>query len=297
MATIKTPPIKIQGIKTKLIPFISSHLPTRNYNRWIEPFMGSGVVGFNFAGKRAIFADVNPYTIDFYKNIKNGVISARRIKEYLIEQAPLLKEGGSDYYRFVRDRFNKEHNPLDLLFLNRSCFNGLMRFNKNGKYNVPFGHKPERFAQAYITKIYNQSLFVENKIRTNDWDFVCCSFDKIIGIANGDDFIYCDPPYIGRHVDYFDSWDEAKEKMLHIELSNSGCLYMVSTWHHNHYRKNTFIDSLWSNCNIFTRDHFYHVGAKETNRQPIVEALMTNYKPNSIHTSVEPRLNQMILDI
>jgi DNA adenine methylase len=59
-----------------------------------------------------------------------------------------LKKGGQDYYLEVRKRFNEFGNPLDFLFLNRSCFNGIMRFNSKGGYNVPFGHKPERFAQA-----------------------------------------------------------------------------------------------------------------------------------------------------
>ena len=66
---------------------------------------------------------------------------------------------------------------------------------------------------------------------------------------NSDDFIYCDPPYIGRHVDYYDSWDEENEIKLHDLLSNSGAKFMLSTWDNNEYRKNAYLDTVWKNCN------------------------------------------------
>ncbi len=295
--TTKIPPIKIQGIKSKLVPFIKEHLPENISGVWIEPFMGSGVVGFNLAGKNAVFADVNPYIIDFYKGIQTGVISASVVKAYLLKQAPLLRQGGINFYYEVRKRFNSEHNPLDFLFLNRSCFNGLMRFNQNGLYNVPYGHKSERFAQAYITKIVNQTLFVQNKILSSNWSFLCQSFESTIAMANSNDFIYCDPPYIGRHVDYFDSWNAENEQTLCRVLRASTCPVMVSTWHHNQYRSNEFINSLWTGFNIITREHFYHVGAKETNRQPIVEALMTNYALPQHDTYVHLPERQLVLQL
>ena len=52
---------------------------------------------------------------------------------------------------------------------------------------------------------------------------------------------------------------------------------MLSTWHHNDYRSNEYIEQVWHDCQIITREHFYHVGAKEKNRNPVVEALLTNY--------------------
>src|SRR5690606_306254 len=81
------------------------------------------------------------------------------VKQFLIEEGQKLLETNGDYYYTVRNRFNEESNPLDFLFLSRSCFNGMMRFNKKGGFNVPFCKKPNRFAQALITKITNQ---VEN---------------------------------------------------------------------------------------------------------------------------------------
>ena len=122
---------------------------------WYEPFMGSGVVGLNLAPKHAVFADTNPYVIEFYNEIKDGNLNSYIIREFLEREGRLLKEKDEKHY-YIRDRFNEQHNPLDFLFLNRSCFNGMIRFNRNYKFNVPYGHKPERFSKAYITKIVNQ---------------------------------------------------------------------------------------------------------------------------------------------
>lgn len=74
----------------------------------------------------------------------------------------MLSEMDERHYYYVRDRFNEDHNILDFLFLNRSCFNGMIRFNKNYRFNVPYGHKPQRFSKAYVTKIVNQVKHLEN---------------------------------------------------------------------------------------------------------------------------------------
>ena len=96
-------------------------------------------------------------------------------------------------------------------------------------------------------------------------------------MAGANDFIYCDPPYIGRHVDYYDSWDEESEYALRDALVQSDAKFMLSTWDHNSYRRNEYIDTTWAFCNKITQEHFYHVGAREENRKPMVEALLTNY--------------------
>lgn len=277
MGKVFIPPIKIQGIKTKIVPLIQKTVSLSHNSIWIEPFLGSGVVGFNIAAQEAIFADTNPYIIDFYNRIKSGDITSQRVRAFLEKEGSLLEKGDSDYYYFVRERFNKHHDALDFLFLNRSCFNGMIRFNRNYEFNVPYGHKPKRFSKAYITKVTNQVKYVEDMLKTHSWEFLCQSFEKTILMANTNDFIYCDPPYIGRHVDYYDSWDENSEIALHNALVKSGANFMLSTWDHNAYRRNEYIDTVWGFCHKTTREHFYHVGAKEENRKPMIEALLTNY--------------------
>lgn len=279
---IYVPPIKIQGIKTKLVGLISDVVCVDENATWYEPFMGSGVVGFNLAPKNAVFADTNPYVIELYNEIKSGKITSCMVREYLEREGKLLEQKDDEHYYFVRDRFNEEHNPLDFLFLNRSCFNGMIRFNKNYKFNVPYGHKPKRFAKAYVTKIVNQVKRLEIIFPKNDWQFKCQSFVDTIREATADDFVYCDPPYIGRHVDYYDSWDEEHEIMLRDELFESGAKFILSTWDKNNYRKNDYIDTVWKGCYKLNKEHFYYIGAKEENRNSMMEALLMNYEPFKI---------------
>jgi len=271
------PPFKTQGIKSKIVPLIKATITITNNTTWIEPFMGSGVVGLNIAPYNAIFADINPHIINFYNQLKNGNITSTIVREFLTEQGTLLAKKDKEYYYFVRERFNKEHNPLDFLFLNRSCFNGMIRFNKNNNYNVPYGHKRERFSKAYITKIVNQVKYFEQKLHCNNWTFLCQSFENTIFMADSNSFIYCDPPYIGRNVDYYDSWTEDQEWQLKSSLLTSNARFMVSTWDFNQYRINPYIDLIWGEYHKITQSHFYFVGAKEINRNSITEALLINY--------------------
>lgn len=277
--TVNVPPLKCQGIKTKLVEWIKDHAALEDGGMWIEPFMGSGVVGFNMRPKRAVFADANPHIINFYNAIKNGSITAGIAREFLEQEGAALQKKGEEHYYEVRTRFNKNSAPLDMLFLNRACFNGVMRFNKKGEFNVPFGHKPERFAKAYVTKITNQIKYVTEALSQYDWRFICADFRETISSASPNDFIYCDPPYIGRHVDYYNSWSEKEEQELYEALAATPAKFILSTWHSNQYRSNLAIEKYAHRFTILTREHFYHVGASEKNRNPMLEAIVLNYNP------------------
>jgi len=273
------PPIKTQGIKTKLIPWIRRVSQNRSPQRWVEPFLGSGVVAFNMRPREALLADTNPHLVGFYQAVQSGRITAGTAKRHLEHEGAELRRSEGEHYYSVRTRFNESADPLDFLFLNRACFNGMMRFNRSGGFNVPFCRKPNRFAQAYVTKICNQIQRVSNIISAGDFVFVCQSFEDTIGQANSTDLIYCDPPYIGRHVDYFNGWDESAECRLNTALRESGVDFILSTWHSNDYRRNEFLDMGWGGLQVETRPHFYHVGGREKNRNPMLEALVTNFEP------------------
>jgi DNA adenine methylase len=271
------PPIKSQGIKTKLVPWIQSIIPSDFNGVWIEPFMGTGAVAFNVAPQKAILCDTNPHLINFYAGIASGEITPEVVKDFLSREGELLLAKGEEHYYFVRERFNAEHSPLDFLFLNRAGFNGMIRFNRKGGFNIPFCRKPQRFAQSYVTKITNQVAWVSKLIKAKQFTFKCQDFNATIAEATPADMIYCDPPYIDRHVDYYNGWNDAQERELFAKLSGFKGKFILSTWHHNDYRENDYISALWAQHHVLTRDHFYHVGGKETNRNPMVEALITNF--------------------
>ncbi|MBN2724020.1 MAG: Dam family site-specific DNA-(adenine-N6)-methyltransferase [Deltaproteobacteria bacterium] len=274
---ILIPPIKSQGIKTKLVPWIKSFVPEKLTGKWIEPFMGSGVVGFNTLPYPKLMNDINPHLINFYNAVKSGEITPDITRNFLEKEGNLLSDIGESHYYSVRERFNKYGHPLDFLFLNRAGFNGMIRFNRKGNYNVPFCRKPERFSRSYITRISNQVAGIQKTIFSSPHEFLCFPFEKIITEAVSDDFIYCDPPYVDRYADYFNGWTHEKERKLFKLLNNFNGRFIVSSWHHNKYRKNEFIDILWSNFTIHTMNHFYHVGGSAENRNLMTEALITNY--------------------
>jgi DNA adenine methylase len=279
--TVKVPPIKSQGIKTKLVPWIKEIAPKVS-GRWIEPFLGTGVVAFNSGYKKAVLNDTNPHIINFYKSVQNKEITPISMKKYLIEEGEKLRTAGNngyDHYLTIRTRFNSgEYSPYDFIFLSRAGFNGMMRFGSKGNWNIPFCKKPDRFAQAYITKIINQLIAVSQIVQPEpEWQFHNKTFSEIIPLATENDIIYCDPPYYGRHVDYYNGWTEKDEGNLFHLLSETKAKFILSTWHHNEWRENEMIKKYWSKFNILTKDHFYHNGGNIENRREVVEALVCNF--------------------
>lgn len=299
---IITPPIKSQGIKTKLIPWINnvinrSGLDLPNTN-WIEPFFGTGAVGLNTpVGGNRIVGDNNPHIIRFYNGIKQGDITPHNMREYLNHEGNLLEtsaNAGYEHYKEIKERFNKEFSSFDFIFLSRAGFNGMMRFNRKGEWNIPFCKKPNRFAPAYITKICNQIAVSQRIIRKYKWEFHNRDFIDTINEAKAGDIIYCDPPYFGRYADYYNGWTENDEKRLFDALRNTPAHFILSTWHHNQFRENEMIRKYWMLFNIETQEHFYHGGGHIENRHAIVEALVFNF---NLQPDSPPAQNQLQLPI
>lgn len=274
------PPLKCQGIKTKLVSSIKQIADSRQYARWIEPFCGSCVVALNVQPRVALLADTNIHIIRLYQEIQRGEITPAEVRSFLASEGEKLRTLGEPYYYEVRERFNELPTSWDFLFLNRSCFNGIIRFNRKGKFNTPYGHKPERFAQAYVTKITNQVARIAKVIAAaEDWIFEVADFRETLSKANPGDFVYADPPYAGRHVDYFNSWSDTDEDALSQQLAALKCDFILSTWHSNEFRTNGAIQRVWGGTDfqIRTREHFYHVGASEDLRHPMIEAFISNF--------------------
>lgn len=273
---VRIPPLKCQGIKTRLVPFIASQIrwSPRSPSRWIEPFLGSGVVAFNLAPARALLADSNPHIIRFYRAIQQQQITRATVQHFLQQEGQQLCTIGADYYYTVRDRFNQTQDSLDFLFLNRACFNGLMRFNRQGHFNVPFCRKPQRFSPSYITKIANQVQWVAQQIQTHDWEFQVAPWPVTLAQATATDFVYLDPPYIGRHADYCTPWEQADAEALALAAQALPGGFAASMWLHNQYRQNAHVAACWAATECRVQAHFYHVGAKELWRGAIAEALL-----------------------
>ena len=175
------PPLKWAGGKRWLVPHLEKLWQPHSTRRFVEPFCGGLAVPLGLQPSAAHLNDVNPHLINFYRTVQQG----------LLVTIP-MKNDEKLYYRH-RHRFNQmiasgETNGTEaaqlFYYLNRTCFNGLCRFNRNGEFNVPFGR------HSAITYIRN---FAQISVLLRNWAFTCGDLSKV-RIANGD-FIYADPPY------------------------------------------------------------------------------------------------------
>lgn len=268
------PPVKCQGIKTKLVPFIAENIQWSGEGVWYEPFLGSGVVLFNIEPERAVVSDTNVHIIGLYKGLQSKSFNILDFKEYLEFEGHKLYQQGEDHYYYIRSRFNQGPNSFDFLFLNRSCFNGLMRFNKSGGFNVPSGRKPNRFRKSYITKIINQLIRIQQIVTNYDWKFLVADWYDLVKPANESDFVYLDPPYVGRHTDYFNQWSDDEAVALAEWANETQASYALSMWVKNRYRVNEHLNEYWKGKIVRTHNHFYHIGSVESLRNSMVEGLI-----------------------
>lgn len=273
---IAAPPLKSQGIKTKLVRFIAMNVrwDAASDGRWVEPFVGTGCVALNLAPPRALLTDLNPHVVRLLTDIQTGSLTPSGVRSALSREGKALAQRGKEHYYEVRERFNAIPSSIDFLFLNRSCFNGVVRFNGSGRFNTPFGHKPQRFDARFLTRVENQISWAVGQMRNKDWDIRCADWRDCLGQMSSSDFVYLDPPYIGRHADYFNQWREEDAATLATRTQALPCGYALSMWLENRFRVNSHISTAWPAHIVRRASHFYHVGSTESLRNEMIEALV-----------------------
>lgn len=186
-AAIKSPFLKWAGRKTSIIGPIKELLPTKA-RCFVEPFIGSGAVFLNTEYPVNLLADSNVDVINICKILKsNGEEFIKRSRKMFVPE----NNQETRFYE-LRDEFNAasdlERRAELFIYLNRHCFNGLCRYNKSGKFNVPFG----RYSSPYFPA-FEMAQFAE-KLSTAE--VVAQDFRLTIARAGKGDVVYCDPPYV-----------------------------------------------------------------------------------------------------
>lgn len=273
------PPIKIQGKKTKIVPkimeiadgILNDH---PEIDTWVEPFLGSGVVAFNCPGKikKVIVNDINPHIIKFYKGVADGVITSDKIREIFDIHSQNLLKDGYDYYNQVKDRFNQTFDTMDFLFLTRTGFNGVMRFNNSGKWNVPFCKLNNRLSKNVIDDLAGSVDELSRLFKSKDFTFYNKSFEEVIESAPENSIFYCDPPYYGLQVQYFKGWGKEDEIRLNEMLKDK--MFIYSTWLEDGIRENMMINEYWGEYEIEGKKHKYNVAEKAEKRNQVTEGLI-----------------------
>lgn len=181
--------LKWAGGKGQLVDKIISLMPLNNKKRYLEPFVGSGIMALNVDFPEIIIADVNKPLIDLWKRIQiegNTFISTCR--GYFNS----VYNNDEWYYKYRKYFNDGEHYPEKsalFLYLNKHGFNGLCRYNKAGEFNVPYGHKA--VAPSFPEKELRHAMEVSKKMSIH-----CCSFWELFRLASPGDVFYNDPPYI-----------------------------------------------------------------------------------------------------
>lgn len=182
------PPLKWAGGKRWLVSYLAPVWERHTHRRLVEPFCGGLAVALSLRPKRALLNDANPHLVNFLRWLRAGLA------------ADIEMRNDSELYYAHRERFNelitsgsaKSPEAAALFYyLNRTGYNGLCRFNKKGRFNVPFG----RYAAIRYRTDFSayKELFAE-------WDFTCGDFKGIL--LDGEDFVYADPPYDVEFTQY-----------------------------------------------------------------------------------------------
>jgi len=184
------PLIKWSGGKSDEIKQFIKYVPN-DYNVYLEPFVGGGSVYFHLEPPKAVIADVHTELIDLYKSIKNG--KAREIYEFM-EEHPNDEE---TYYQ-IRDHMpihSSFDNAKRFYYQRKTCFRGMLRYNKSGKFNIPFGRYKSIKYEELKDERYHELLS-----RT---DILNTSFETIFKEYNDpNNFMFLDPPYDSEFTDY-----------------------------------------------------------------------------------------------
>ena len=175
------PVLKWAGGKRWLVPRLAKIYADCGRPRLVEPFVGGMAVALALRPRRAILNDINPHLINFYRCLQTGLFSKLTMKN----DSQCFYRHRSSFNRLIEEQAADGSKAAELFYyLNRSCFNGLCRFNSSGRFNVPFG----RYA-----KINYERDFRRYQAQLCDWSFKCVDF-AAIRLARTD-FIYADPPY------------------------------------------------------------------------------------------------------
>jgi len=275
------PYLKWAGGKRQLLAEIKKHLPKDIENLvYHEPFVGAGAVFFDLQPKEAVINDSNEQLMLTYNVIKENVddlvLSLKNLQE---------KNSEEDYYEIRNidrspEKFNKLTNTekaARLIFLNKTCFNGLYRVNSKGLFNVPYGKykNPAICEEAALRQI-------SDYLNSGNISILNTDFEKAVSAANDEAFIYFDPPYHSPNKSNFtgyqaNGFDEDEQKRLHdviLKLTNQGVKCLLSNFDTDHIRK------------LYNEDFFYTVSVQakrainsdSAGRGAVNEVLIKNWK-------------------
>jgi len=233
------PLIKWSGGKSDEIKMFAQYFPS--YTKYIEPFVGGGSVYFYLNPVDAVISDVHTELIDLYKSIGNG--NSNEIYDF-------MKNTPNDeitYYK-VRDEMvinDQLDNAKRFYYQRKTCFRGMLRYNKNGKFNIPFGKYKTINYNEVLNKNY-ETLLKRTEILNEGFNYI---FEKY---NNEDYFMFLDPPYDSEFTDYgYCQFGKEEQKQLAelFKTTKTKCLMVIG--------KTDFIQELYNGYIVGEYDKKY----------------------------------------
>lgn len=271
-----SPVLKWAGGKRQLLPDILKYIP-KKYSTYYEPFLGGGAVLFSLQPRKAVVNDINEELINVYLVIKNNV-------EELIEDLKKHKNEAKYFYELRElDRDKEKYNQLSniekasrIIYLNKTCYNGLFRVNQQGEFNSPFGrYKNPNIVNEEVLRAVS-SYFNNAQIT-----FKCGDFEEAVkGIRRGS-FVYFDPPYdpvsdsanfTGYSRNGFNREEQIRLKKLCDKLNSKGVKFLLSN------SATDFILDLYRDYNITIIQANRAINSKGDKRGKVSEVLVRNYE-------------------
>ena len=244
------PFVKWAGGKRQLIPILSQHIPN-NFGSYFEPFLGGGAILFHVLtekpNQRCSVSDLNSNLVLSYITIRDKV---DELISSLKKHSKNYFKNSSSYYYDVRnsDPKSQVEKTARLIFLNRTCFNGLYRVNSKGKFNVPLG----RYTNPNIVNEENL-LAVSHALKSKKISIACRDFSSILDDVRKNDFVYFDPPYqpVSKTANFtsytnrdFTYADLGRLCELCEKLNSKGCKFMLSNSNSKEVRE-IFSNNSW----------------------------------------------------
>jgi len=234
------PIVKWSGGKSDEIKMFEKYFP-ENYDKYIEPFVGGGSVYFYLNPKSAVISDVHTELIDMYKSIGEGKMS--EIYDFM----KVTPNDEQTYYR-VRDEMEIKSaldNAKRFYYQRKTCFRGMLRYNKNGKFNIPFGRYKTINYSDLENKEYEQ-LLGRTEILNKGFEYIFENYN------NENNFMFLDPPYDSEFTDYGYCQFGKKEQEKLAELFKNTkikCLMVIG--------KTKFIEDLYNEYIVDEYDKKY----------------------------------------
>ena len=189
---MQAPVIKWPGSKRKIADQLAKLVPA--HERYYEPFIGGGAMLAQARPKAGLVSDIIPQLMDLWTLIRD---EPEKASSGYSQHWQNLQAIGYQYFYTVREHFNKTGDPVALLFLSRTCVNGLIRFNSKGEFNNSLHHTRPGIQPDSLKKIIGQWT-----IHVSNLEIRACDYREALSAADSGDFAFLDPPYVGTKGRY-----------------------------------------------------------------------------------------------